>query len=116
MMRHTWLMAALLVFTVGCAQKGPTPPDVVPVPTGTPARSGEDLFTTQCAGCHMGGGNAMVASKPVKGSVKLADVATFTAFLRNPGGMMPAFPADVLSDADLASLHAYLQKTYPATP
>lgn len=81
-------------------------------PTAEAKPAGAAIFETQCAGCHTGGGNMMNPDKPVQGSAKLASLATFTAFVRDPGNAMPAFPADVISDADLAELHGYLQKTY----
>ena len=45
----------------------------------------------------------------------------FNVFVRNSNGPMPPYPKEILSDADLADIHAYLQsipagKDYKSIP
>jgi cytochrome c6 len=80
------------------------------------APDGQALFTNNCAGCHSGGGNTMNPAKPVKGSAKLTDAATFLGFVRNPGGGMPAYDEAALNNTDAETLRQYLLATFPAAP
>jgi mono/diheme cytochrome c family protein len=72
-----------------------------------PAASGEKIFTTNCASCHAAGGNIVDASKPLKGSKKLASKEIFKNLLTKPVGSMPPFPQIVQNDADLTALLTY---------
>jgi mono/diheme cytochrome c family protein len=99
------LTALVLLTLTGCASQTTLKPL-------TASEQGEGLFSTHCAGCHAGGGNTMNPAKPVKGSEKLKDKAAFIAFLRQPGGGMPAYDAATLSDSDADVLRQYLANTY----
>ena len=76
--------------------------------------AGQRLFTANCSSCHPNGGNVVVADLPLKTSKKIADLATFTAFIRKPGmpngsaGDMPAFGADQISDKQAGELYSYI--------
>jgi mono/diheme cytochrome c family protein len=80
--------------------------------------AGSALFADNCAACHPGGGNSIVASLPVKGSKQLASLAAFSGFLRAPSmpggkpGDMPAFDAGGLSDAQVKDLYAYASAAF----
>jgi mono/diheme cytochrome c family protein len=74
---------------------------------------GEQAFNGQCAACHAGGGNLSNPAKPVKGSLKVKNLKQFTAFVRNPGGGMPAYSAEDLTDKQVSEIQNYLLKTYP---
>jgi mono/diheme cytochrome c family protein len=77
--------------------------------------AGQRLFAANCASCHANGGNVIDESLPLKSSKKLADLATFTAFVRSPrmpdgsAGSMPAFPADQLGDEQTGRLYTYIE-------
>jgi len=94
-----------------------------PAAAGTAAPAvpmGQRLYASNCAACHAGGGNAIVASLPLKKSTRLASEASFVAFIRSPKmpdgseGQMPPFPADQLSDKQAAALYTYIQSMLPA--
>ena len=80
-----------------------------------PVPAGPRLFAANCASCHPNGGNVIDASLPLKSSKRLADLATFTAFVRSPrmpdgsAGSMPAFPADQLGDEQAGQLYTYIE-------
>lgn len=76
-------------------------------------QNGKHIFETQaCQNCHgaqgQGTSPADEEAKPRIGPTRLAQ-PLFTNFLRRPVGRMPAYPAQILSDADVADLYAYLQ-------
>lgn len=79
---------------------------------------GRALFAANCQSCHPGGGNSIVASLPIKGSKRLAGLASFEAFLRAPAmpdgaeGDMPAFGPDVLAPAEVKDLYSFLAAEY----
>jgi len=77
-------------------------------------QAGEKLYASNCAGCHPGGGNVINPAAPVKGSIQLKDLETFSKFNRAPvkpdgsKGVMPAFPQEKISDADMKKLYLYV--------
>jgi mono/diheme cytochrome c family protein len=79
------------------------------------APAGQRLYASNCASCHPNGGNVIEASLPLKSSKKLADLASFTAFIRSPkmpdgsAGSMPPFPADQLGDEATNELYSYIE-------
>ena len=86
-------------------------------PAGNPAR-GKQLFRAQgCYQCH--GYNGETGARDLVGtnSPLIADLATFTTFLRLrgdqapllPSTRMPNFPASSLPDADVRDLFAYIR-------
>src|SRR5512145_37753 len=74
------------------------------------------LYATHCGACHADGGNIMTPDLPVKGSSKMKSLAAFSAFNRNPvkadgsKGVMPAFPRDKISDAEMKLIYEYSLK------
>lgn len=58
-----------------------------------------------CAACHgtvgQGGAGPRLAPDPLP-------LEAFAAYLRHPGGVMPPYSAEALSDADVKRIHAYL--------
>ena len=106
------LLAVLLLIQVsGAAQNSP--------PAAGNAQNGKIVFMKAgCYACHgtvgQGGAGARIAPNPLA-------PAAFTAYVRKGGpnhsvfGGMPAYPPNVLSDADLADIRAYLA-TIPAPP
>jgi mono/diheme cytochrome c family protein len=79
---------------------------------------GRALFNASCIACHGGGGNAIVASLPLKTSAKLGTLDTFKTFVRNPtmpdgsAGEMPAFTPDQIKDGELVDLYAYVTQAW----
>jgi hydroxylamine dehydrogenase len=77
-----------------------------------PPPDGETLFIRKgCLGCHGASGRGGVGPTLAQTSLALAD---FQRQVREPRGRMPAFPTDAVSDAELGSIHAYLQAVPPA--
>jgi mono/diheme cytochrome c family protein len=83
-----------------------------------PRSEGETLFAADCAACHRGGGNTIVASLPIRGSKRLVDLETFESFLRAPTmpngktGDMPPFPEDGLGDAQVRALYGFVRASF----
>ncbi len=79
---------------------------------------GKALFEANCAGCHAGGGNSIVASLPIKGSGKMAGFEGFERFVRAPAmpdgkpGDMPPFGEDALEEAQAKVLYAYMKAEF----
>jgi mono/diheme cytochrome c family protein len=66
--------------------------------------AGKAVFDANCNGCHPGG------DKGVGPAIKGASVSTVTTVVRSGKGSMPAYTADKISDAQLASLAAYVNQ------
>ena len=77
-------------------------------------QNGKKLFTQYgCYQCHGylgqgGGAGAKLAPRPLP-------LAGLIAYVRKPSGVMPPVTAKVVSDQDLADIHAYLT-SIPAAP
>ena len=72
-----------------------------------------------CWQCHGEVGQGGAAGKPL--APKPMPLEAFNVFVRNSNGPMPPYPKEILSDADLADIHAYLQsvpaaKDYKSIP
>ena len=72
-----------------------------------------------CWQCHGYLGQGGVAGKTL--APKPMAFEAFNVFVRNSNGPMPPYPKAILSDADLADIHAYLQsipagKDYKSIP
>jgi mono/diheme cytochrome c family protein len=84
------------------------------------APDGANLYAIHCGACHAQGGNIINPALPVKGSAKIKSLAIFTAYNRNPlkadgsKGVMPAFPADKISDQEMKLIYEY-SLTLPGT-
>jgi ubiquinol-cytochrome c reductase cytochrome c subunit len=59
-----------------------------------------------CWQCHGYVGQGGAAGKPL--APKPMPYEAFNVFVRNSNGPMPPYPKEILSDADLADIHAYL--------
>lgn len=89
-------------------------------PAAAPAGfdEGKKLFEANCAACHPGGANVIVATLPVKGSKRLASLGAFTSFVRSPAmpdgkeGSMPGFAEADLSAGQVKQLFAYASTVY----
>jgi hydroxylamine dehydrogenase len=80
----------------------------------TPPEAGADLYIRRgCLGCHGASGRGGVG--PTLANTKLP-VDAFTQQVRKPRGIMPPFPAQVVSDPEVRAIHAYLQAAAPPPP
>jgi ubiquinol-cytochrome c reductase cytochrome c subunit len=72
------------------------------------AAKGKTAFMKNgCWQCHGEVGQGGAAGKPL--APKPMAIEAFNVFVRNSNGPMPPYPKEILSDADLADIHAYLQ-------
>jgi len=71
------------------------------------AAKGKTAFMNNgCWQCHGEVGQGGAAGKPL--APKPMPLEAFNVFVRNSKGPMPPYPKEILSDADLADIHAYL--------
>ena len=84
------------------------------------AGKGKALFEKHgCWQCHGYVGQGGAAGKTL--APKPLPFEAFSVFVRNSNGQMPPYPKEILSEADLADIHAYLQsipagKDYKSIP
>ena len=89
----------------------------VPAPAATPANvdEGRKLFVSYgCYQCHGYEGQGSSATGPRLGPRPLP-LASFSRYVRRPTGQMPPYTTKVVSDSDLAKIHAFLEAR-PAPP
>jgi uncharacterized membrane protein len=85
---------------------------------GEKGPAGRGIFESNCSACHAGGGNAIVASLPIKGSGRLASLEAFESFVRSPAmpdgkrGDMPPFGEDALEAGQVKELYAFLKAEF----
>ena len=76
------------------------------------AGKGKALFEKHgCWQCHGYVGQGGAAGKTL--APKPMPFEAFTVFVRNSNGQMPPYPKEILSEADLADIHAYLLSIPP---
>ena len=84
------------------------------------AAKGKSAFMKNgCWQCHGELGQGGAAGKTL--APKPMPLEAFNVFVRNSNGPMPPYPKEILSDAELADIHAYLQsipaaKDYKSIP
>ena len=72
------------------------------------ADKGKTAFAKHgCWQCHGFMGQGGVAGKTL--APNPMPLEAMSAFVRNSAGPMPPYPKEILSDADLADIHAYLE-------
>jgi len=104
-----FLMALLLPPTTGAVAKAPT------APPATNVDEGRKLFASYgCYQCHGYEGQGSSATGPRLGPRPLP-LASFSRYVRRPTGQMPPYTTKVVSDSDLAKIHAFLEAR-PAPP
>ncbi len=98
MIRFALLASMLLVFPAVALGQEATP-------------SGAELYISKgCLGCHGASGRGGVG--PALANTKLSADALIQQ-MRNPRGIMPRFPAEVVSDAEARAIHQYIEKVAP---
>jgi mono/diheme cytochrome c family protein len=98
------LGAASVVFTLALSAAPGQQPAPGGAAAGDPGRGKELYGSLGCAGCHGntgGGGSGPRVTPPVA-------YQQFVRWIRQPTGTMPPYPSTVVSDAQVADLHAYL--------
>jgi len=94
------------------------------VPQAPPEfRNGQELFRSNCSGCHPYGSNIVDPKAELRGSDYTANEKTFIRWIRDPKldngsrGPMPPFTPSRISDAQASELLAYIIKSMgPAKP
>jgi ubiquinol-cytochrome c reductase cytochrome c subunit len=110
------LLVAIVTAAPGTMAQAPQPP-AQPSPAATPAsvEEGKKLFASYgCYQCHGYEGQGSSSTGPRLGPRPLP-LASFSRYVRRPTGQMPPYTAKVVSDADLANIHAFLEAR-PAPP
>lgn len=101
------LLFSLLIVAAVSAQT-PTPQRPAPTtPTGN-AEEGKKLYVSYgCYQCHGYEAQGSSATGPRLGPRPIA-LAAFSRYVRQPTGQMPPYTTKVVSDADLASIYAFV--------
>ena len=101
------ILIAAIVVVAGAVRAQP-PPTSQPAPPAGDADRGKTLFARNgCYQCHNyegqgGAAGPRIAPNPLP-------FRGFTAYVRAPRGDMPPYTVKVMSDQDLADVHAYLR-------
>ena len=108
------LTIVLLVIALAGAAETQAP---APVAAASPnAENGKRLYMKHtCYFCHgtVGQGASVTGARI---AVVARNLQGFTRYVRQPAGQMPAYTDKILSDAELADIHAYLRALPPAKP
>jgi mono/diheme cytochrome c family protein len=101
-------IAALLVFAAvaGCGPARRGVPFTPPLQLTAQEQQGQRLFMAQCHHCHPGGAAGLgpaINNKPLPG-------AAMHLQIRKGMGTMPAFSEELLSNAEVDAIVAYLNK------
>ena len=113
------LLAILTTLTVasslGLALQAPAPAPQQPAAPRGNAETGKKLYdSVGCYQCHGYEGQGSSATGPRLGPRPLP-LASFSRYVRRPTGQMPPYTTKVVSDSDLAKIHAFLEAR-PAPP
>ena len=105
----TWFLAA----PAAQAQDQEATPQAEAAPSGN-ADNGKQLYTSHnCDQCHgregQGGVGPQLGPNPIPFSA-------FVRYTRQPSGQMPPYASDVVSDAELADMYAFLLSLPQASP
>src|SRR4026207_883377 len=99
-------VSVLSAQTTGVAPKAGAAPaaNAQAVPAGS-AENGKKIYSSYgCYQCHgyeaQGGAGARLAPRPIA-------FAAFMRYIRRPTGQMPPYTAKVVSDQELADIHAF---------
>jgi ubiquinol-cytochrome c reductase cytochrome c subunit len=103
--------AAIVVLAVAVHGQTPQKPaTAAPAPTAAAnVEAGRKLFVSYgCYQCHGYEAQGSSATGPRLGPRPLA-YAAFARYVRRPTGQMPPYTAKVVTDAELASIYAYIE-------
>jgi ubiquinol-cytochrome c reductase cytochrome c subunit len=106
-MRRAVLLCAAPLLATALAASAQVKPQAPAAAAGR-ADVGRTLFTKNgCFQCH--GHEAQGGAAGPRLGPRPMPLAAFTAYVRSPRGDMPPYTAKVLSDRDLADMHAFLE-------
>ncbi len=94
----------LLVVSPGAGAQAPGPT----APSGNATRGKVAYFKVGCYQCHGGEGQGSPYSSAPRLGPTALPIAAFALFTRKPRLQMPPYSPEVLSDADLADIYAYV--------
>ncbi len=94
----------LLVVSLGATAQAPGPTAAA----GNAARGKVAYFRVGCYQCHGGEGQGSPYSSAPRLGPAALPIAAFTLFTRTPRLQMPPYSPEILSDADLADIYAYV--------
>ena len=97
-------LASLLVVSLGARAQSPGPV----APAGNAARGKVAFFKVGCYQCHGGEAQGSPYSNAPRLGPAALPIAAFTLFTRKPRLQMPPYSPEILSDADLADIYAYV--------
>ena len=102
------VLFAIVVCALACVGSAAAPDRL------TAAARGRQVYVADgCAQCHGYSGQGTVGPRLAPNPIPL-DI--FTRQMRNPRGVMPIYTSQVLSEADLADLYAYLKSVPQPVP
>ena len=111
-MRAVQLGACLLPLILAAGARTVAQAPTTPVPSSAPPANvdeGRKLFASYgCYQCHGYEGQGSSATGPRLGPRPLP-LASFSRYVRRPTGQMPPYTTKVVSDSDLAKIHAFLE-------
>jgi ubiquinol-cytochrome c reductase cytochrome c subunit len=108
--RSVLFAGALMVLAgaLASAQNVKSVPKANGSPTGD-AESGRRIYSSRgCYECHGGEGQGSILTGPRVGPDPIPFPA-LVRYLRQPAGQMPPYTSKVISDAELADIHAFLK-------
>ena len=97
-------LASLLVVSLGAGAQTPGPAATA----GSAARGKTTFFRVGCHQCHGGAAQGSPYSTAPKLGPAALPFAAFTLFTRKPRLQMPPYSPEILSDAELADIYAYV--------
>lgn len=103
-------IASLLLVSLGAAAQAPGP---AAAPAGNAARGKVAYFKVGCYQCHGGEGQGSPYSSAPRLGPAALPYAAFALFTRTPRLQMPPYSHEILSDADLADIYAYVTSRAP---
>jgi mono/diheme cytochrome c family protein len=99
----------LLVASLDAMAQAPGPT----APAGNAARGKVAYFKVGCYQCHGGEGQGSPYSSAPRLGPAALPFAAFALFTRTPRLQMPPYSHEILSDADLADIYAYVTSRAP---
>ena len=112
-MKISILVAAIALVTVGVSAQTPAPSQAPTASTGNADTPKKLWVSVGCWQCHGYEGQGGAAGSRLSG--RNLPLAGLTAYVRRPTNQMPPYTEKVLTNADLAHIHAFLQSR-PAPP
>ncbi|MEQ1579344.1 MAG: cytochrome c [Steroidobacteraceae bacterium] len=98
------LASLLLVVSLGAGAQSPGPA----APAGNAVRGKVSFFKVGCYQCHGGEAQGSPYSTAPRLGPAALPFAAFSLFTRKPRLQMPPYSPEILSDADLADIYAYV--------